>query len=187
MREVTGKPIKFVGTSEKMDGLEPFHPDRMASRILGMGDVLSLIEKAQENVDEERAREMERKFRENTFDLNDYLEQLQQMRKMGPLDQIVGMIPGLGSIKGLKDAKIEDSDFTRAEAILRSMTREERSDPGVLNASRRRRIAAGSGTSVQDVNQLVNQFREMKKMLRVMTGAEESGKHRRMPDFPFMR
>lgn len=187
VRAVTGKPIKFIGTSEKMDGLEQFHPDRMASRILGMGDVLGLIEKAQESVDEERAREMERKFRENTFDLNDYLEQFQQMRKMGPLDQILGMIPGLGNVKGLKDAKIDDKEFTRAEAILRSMTREEKSDPGVLNASRRRRIAAGSGTNVQDVNQLVNQFREMKKMLRVMTGAEESGRRGRMPNFPFMR
>jgi signal recognition particle subunit SRP54 len=187
VRAVTGKPIKFIGTSEKMDGLEPFHPDRMASRILGMGDVLGLIEKAQESVDEDRAREMERKFRENTFDLGDYLEQLQQMRKMGPLDQILGMIPGFGNIKGLKDAKIDDTQFTRAEAILRSMTKEEKSDPNVLNGSRRRRIAAGSGTSVQDVNQLVNQFREMKKMLRVMTGAEESGKHKRMPNFPFMR
>jgi signal recognition particle subunit SRP54 len=187
VRSVTGKPIKFIGTSEKMDGLEPFHPDRMASRILGMGDVLGLIEKAQEGVDEEHAREMERKFRENTFDLNDYLEQLQQMRKMGPLDQILGMIPGLGNVKGLKDAKIDDREFTRAEAILRSMTREEKTDPGVRNASRRRRIAAGSGTNVQDVNQLVNQFREMKKMLRVMTGAEESGRRGRMPNLPFMR
>lgn len=187
VKAVTGKPVKFIGTSEKMDGLEPFHPDRMASRILGMGDVLSLIEKAQAAVDENQAREMERKFRENTFDLNDYLEQLQQMRKMGPLDQILGMIPGLGNAKALKDAKIDESEFKRAEAILRSMTLQERSDPGVLNASRRRRIAAGSGTSVQDVNQLVNQFNEMKRMLRSMAAANEHGKRRRMPDFPFMR
>jgi len=187
VRAVTGKPIKFIGTSEKMDGLEPFYPDRMASRILGMGDVLGLIEKAQGAVDEEQALAMERKFRENTFDLNDYLEQLQRMRKMGPLDQILGMIPGLGNVKGLKDAKIDDGQFTRAEAILRSMTNDERSDPSILNGSRRRRIATGSGTSVQDVNELVNQFREMKKMLRAMTGFEEGGKPKRMPNFPFMR
>lgn len=187
VRAVTGKPIKFIGTSEKMDGLEAFHPDRMASRILGMGDVLGLIEKAQEGVDEESAVEMERKFRENTFDMNDYLTQLQQMRKMGPLDQILGMIPGFGNIKGMKDAKIDDGQFTRVEAVLRSMTMEERLDPHILNASRRRRIAMGSGTSVQDVNQVVNQFREMKKMMRMMTGADDGGKRRRLPNFPFAR
>ncbi len=187
VKAVTGKPIKFIGTSEKMDGLEPFHPDRMASRILGMGDVLSLIEKAQESIDEEHAREIERKFRENTFDLNDYLDQLQQMRKMGPLDQLLGMIPGLGNMKQLKDAKIEEKDVSRTEAILRSMTMEERQDPSILNGSRRRRIAAGSGTSVQEVNRLMNQFHDMRKMLRAMSGAEETGKRRKkMPQFPFM-
>ena len=187
IKAVTGKPIKLIGTSEKMDGLEPFHPDRMASRILGMGDVLSLIEKAQEAVDEDQAREMERKFRENSFDLNDYLEQLQQMRKMGPLDKILEMIPGMGNIKGLKEAKIDDGQFNRVEAILRSMTIEERSDPSILNASRRRRIAGGSGTHVHEVNQLINQFGQMKKMVRAMTGGEESGKRRKkMPNFPFM-
>ena len=187
IKAVTGKPIKLIGTSEKMDGLEPFHPDRMASRILGMGDVLSLIEKAQEAVDEDHAREMERKFRENSFDLNDYLEQLQQMRKMGPLDKILEMIPGMGNIKGLKEAKIDDGQFNRVEAILRSMTLEERSDPSILNASRRRRIASGSGTHVHEVNQLINQFGQMKKMVRAMTGGEESGKRRKkIPNFPFM-
>lgn len=186
IKAVTGKPIKFVSTSEKMDGLEPFHPDRMASRILGMGDVLSLIEKAQEAFDEDQARAMERKLRQNTFDLNDYLEQLQQMRRMGPLEQVLGMIPGLGNLRQLKDAKIDEKEFARAEAILRSMTKLERGDPTVLNGSRRRRIANGSGTSVQDVNRLVNQFNEMKKMIRAMTGAEESGKRgKRMPNFPF--
>ena len=189
IRAVTGKPIKFVGTSEKMDGLEPFHPDRMASRILGMGDVLSLIEKAQESINEEEALKLEKKLRENRFDLNDYLAQLQQMRKMGPLDKLMEMIPGMGGMQQqLKDAKIDEKEFNRVEAILRSMTIDERSDPTILNASRRRRIAAGSGTSVQDVNRLMNQFSDMRKMIRAMTGAEESGKKRRKaPNFPFMR
>ncbi len=186
IKAVTGKPIKFIGTSEKMDGIEPFYPDRMASRILGMGDVLSLIEKAQETFDEEQAMAMERKFRENKFDLNDYLSQLRQMRKMGPLDQIIGMIPGLGNMNKLKDAKIDEKEFGRVEAILCSMTNTERRDPTILNGSRRRRIADGSGTSVQEVNRLINQFNEMKKMIRAMTGLEESGKRRkRMPNFPF--
>ncbi|MCX8052584.1 MAG: signal recognition particle protein, partial [Armatimonadetes bacterium] len=188
VRAVTGKPIKFVGTSEKMDGLEPFHPDRMASRIIGMGDVLSLIEKAEQAFDEEQAREMERKLRENTFDLNDYLVQLQQMRKMGPLDELLSMIPGLGAARQLRGLKIDESEIRKAEAILRSMTVEERSDPSILNGSRRRRIAAGSGTSVQDVNRLMNQFQEMKRMVRAVTGADASGKKRgRMPQLPFMR
>lgn len=184
IKAVTGKPIKFIGTSEKMDGLEPFYPDRMASRILGMGDVLSLIEKAQQAVDEDQARQMEKKFRENKFDLNDYLVQLQQTRKMGSLKDIMGMIPGLGS--KIKDSDIDERELTRVEAILQSMTMEERSNPSILNASRRRRIAAGSGTTVYDVNQLVKQFEEMKKMIRMMTGADDMGKKRKkMPDFPF--
>lgn len=188
VKEVTGKPIKFIGTSEKMDGIEPFHPDRMASRILGMGDVLSLIEKAQQSIDEKKALEMERKLRENRFDLNDYLDQLQQMRKMGPLDKILEMIPGFGGAKQLKGAQIDEKEFGRVEAILRSMTVEERSDPSILNASRRRRIAAGSGTNVQEVNQVINQFNEMRKMIRALAGADESGKRRkRVVDFPFMR
>lgn len=188
IKAVTGKPIKFVGTSEKMDGLEPFHPDRMASRILGMGDVLSLIEKAQETFDEEQAVELEKKLRENRFDLNDYLAQLQQMRKMGPLDKLMEMIPGMGNMSAqLKGAKVDEKEFNRVEAILRSMTMEERGDPTILNASRRRRIANGSGTSVQEVNRLMNQFGEMRKMIRQMTGGDESGKRRkRMPNFPFM-
>lgn len=184
IRAVTGKPIKFIGTSEKMDGIEPFHPDRMASRILGMGDVLSLIEKAQEAFDESEAIELEKKLRENRFDLNDYLTQLQQMRKMGPLDKLLEMIPGMSS--QLKDAKIDEKEFNRVEAILRSMTNDERSDPSVLNASRRKRIAFGSGTSVPDVNRLMKQFDEMRKMIRAMTGAADSGKRRkRMPNMPF--
>ena len=186
IKAVTGKPIKFIGTSEKVDGLEPFHPDRMASRILGMGDVLSLIEKAQSAVNEQEAVEMERKLRENRFDLNDYLEQLRRTRKMGSIRDVIGLIPGLG--RQIKDADIDEGEVARAEAILCSMTLEERSDPTILNGSRRRRIAAGSGTSVQAVNRLVNQFNDTKKMIRALTGAEESGKRRRrMPNFPFMR
>jgi signal recognition particle subunit SRP54 len=155
----------------------------MASRILGMGDVLSLIEKAEETLDEEQARKLEKKLRENTFDLDDYLQQLQQMRKMGPLDQLLNMIPGLGNMKQLKDAKIDESEFGRVEAVLRSMTIEERRDPSVLNGSRRRRIAMGSGTSVQDVNRLMNQFNQMKKMIRAMTGGDDSARRcGRMPN-----
>ncbi len=182
IRAVTGKPIKFVGTSEKMDGIEPFFPDRMASRILGMGDVLSLIEKAQETMDLDQAAQMDRKLRENRFDLNDFLSQLQSMRKMGPLEQVLGMIPGLGAAKELKDAKIDEKELKRVEAILQSMTNDERSDPSLLNGSRRRRIAAGSGTTVHDVNQVMGQFNEMRKMIRMITGAEKAGKKRmRLP------
>jgi len=182
VRAVTGKPIKFVGTSEKMDGIEPFFPDRMASRILGMGDVLSLIEKAQDAIDQDQAAEMDRKLRENRFDLNDFLSQLQSMRKMGPLEQILGMIPGIGAAKELKDAKIDESQLKRVEAILQSMTNDERADPSLLNGSRRRRIAAGSGTTVHDVNQVMGQFNEMRKMIRMITGSEKAGKKRmRLP------
>lgn len=181
VKAVTGKPIKFVGTSEKMDGLEPFYPDRMASRIIGMGDVLTLIEKAQETFDEEQAKAIERKFRENTFDLNDYLAQMQQMKKMD-IKSILGMIPGIGS--KFRGDEIDERDMKRVEAILQSMTAEERSDPSILNGSRRRRIAAGSGTSVQDINILMKQFSEMKKMIRAMTGGDDHhGKRRnRMPN-----
>jgi len=184
VKAVTGKPIKFIGTSEKMDGIEPFHPDRMASRILGMGDVLTLIEKAEQAIDQEQARQMERKFRENAFDLNDYLEQLQQTKKMGSIKDVLAMIPGLGG--RFKDVDVDERQLSRVEAILRSMTLEERRDPQVLNGSRRRRIAAGSGTSVQEVNRLMNQFNDMKKMLRAMAGGDEPGKRRkRLPQFPF--
>lgn len=188
-RAVTGKPIKFVGVSEKLDGLEPFYPERMASRILGMGDVLSLIERAEQSVDEEKAAELERRLLENKFDLEDYLDQLQEVRKMGPLDQIISMIPGMGA--NMKDLKVDDSQLDKVEAMIRSMTLEERRDPHILNGSRRRRIAMGSGTSVQDVNRLVHQFEEMKKMVRMMSGAEEGGKKRKargMPNInPFLR
>lgn len=187
IKSVTGKPIKFAGTSEKMDGLEPFYPDRMASRILGMGDVLSLIEKAEAAVDEEQAKVLEKKFRENQFGFDDYLDQLQQMKKMGPLDQILAMIPGFGQMKQMQGLKIDDSDFAQIEAIIRSMTKEERREPSIINGSRRRRIADGSGTSVQDVNRLLKQFDEMRKMMRRMTAMEETGKRPKMPQMPFFR
>jgi signal recognition particle subunit SRP54 len=185
IKGVTGKPIKFAGTSEKMDGLEPFYPDRMASRILGMGDVLSLIEKAEASVDEEKAKAMEKKFRENQFGLDDYLDQLQEMRKMGPLDQLLGMIPGFSQMKQLQGVKVDDRDVAHVEAIIRSMTLQERRDPSIINGSRRRRIADGSGTSIQDVNKLLKQFGEMRKMMRQMTAMKDSGKSGKMPRMPF--
>ena len=170
-KAVTGKPIKFVGTSEKMDGLEPFYPDRMASRILGMGDVLSLIEKAEAAIDEEKARELERKFREDELDFDDYLEQLQQVRNMGPLDQLLSMIPGFGKMRQLQGVEVDEGQVDHVIAIIRSMTREERRKPELLNASRRRRIAAGSGTSVQEVNRVVRQFGDTKKMMKNLASA----------------
>ena len=165
---VTGKPIKFACTGEKVSDLEPFYPDRMAGRILGMGDVISLIEKAQETIDEKKALELERKLRKETFSLEDFLDQLQRFKRMGPLDQLVGMIPGM---KGLKvDASdVGERDFKRIEAIIRSMTSEERRSPHIIDGSRRKRIAVGSGTGVQDVNRLLNQFRQMKKMMKQFT------------------
>jgi signal recognition particle subunit SRP54 len=187
IKSVTGKPIKFAGTSEKMDGLEPFYPDRMASRILGMGDVLSLIEKAQANVSEEKAKALEKKFKENQFGLDDYLDQIQEMRKMGPLDQLLSMIPGFGQAKQMQDFKVDDQDVAHVEAIIRSMTPEERRDSSIINGSRRRRIADGSGTSIQDVNRLLKQFNEMRKMIRQVTAMSESGKRRQMPRMPFFK
>jgi signal recognition particle subunit SRP54 len=169
IRSVTGVPIKLFGVGEKLDALEPFHPDRMATRILGMGDVLSLIEKAQESVDTQKAAELERHIRENRFDLNDFLDQLQQMRRMGPLDQILGMIPGMNKLKGVE---INEKDLARPEAMVRSMTEDERSDPSILNGSRRRRIAEGSGVTVQELNQFLTQFQQMRQMIRQMLGSE---------------
>ena len=183
IKAVTGHPIKFAGIGEKLDALEPFHPERMAGRILGMGDVLSLIEKAEAAMDEQKAEELERKLRENKFDFEDYLEQLQQMRKMGPLDQLIGMIPGLNP-KQLKGVEIDESQVDRLEAIIRSMTMQERHHPELMNGSRRRRIAAGSGTSVQEVNRLMNQFDQMRKMIKDLSEMEHgSSKRARMP-FP---
>jgi len=180
IRHVTGKPVKFVGVGEKLDAFEFFYPDRMASRILGMGDVLSLIEKAESAISEEQALEMERKLRSNQFGFDDFLEQLQQIKQLGPLDQILEMIPGLSPKKGMKLAVDEDA-LRHTEAIIYSMTPQERRDPGMLNGSRRRRIAIGSGMSVQDVNRLLNQFRQMKKMVRQLGGGKRLPKGFQMP------
>ncbi|MFO7263527.1 MAG: signal recognition particle protein [Bacillaceae bacterium G1] len=168
VKAVTGCPIKFVGMGERLDALEPFHPDRMASRILGMGDVLTLIEKAQQAVDAEKAAELEKKLRKAEFTLEDFLEQLQQIKSMGPLDELLRMLPGFDRIKGAQSLTIDEKQLKRVEAIIQSMTPEERRNPQILNASRRRRIAAGSGNSIQDVNRLLKQFEDMKKMMKHM-------------------
>jgi signal recognition particle subunit SRP54 len=166
IKAVTGKPIKFIGVGEKLDALEIFHPDRMASRILGMGDVLSLIEKAQEAIDTKKAQELEKKLLKDTFTLEDFLEQLQQIKKMGSLEQIMSMIPGVGRLKLPQDLQGSEKDLVKVEAIINSMTKQERRSPEILNGSRRLRIAKGSGTTVQDVNQLLKQYLQAKKMLR---------------------
>ena len=165
IRYVTGKPIKFVGTGEKLDTIEPFHPDRMASRILGMGDVLTLIDKAQAAFDEKQAAALEEKMRKQTFTLDDYLEQMAQLKNMGNLEQLMGMMPGVKP-GALKDAKIDEKAMARTEAIIKSMTRREREKPEIINASRKKRIAAGSGTTVEDVNKLLKQFDQMLKMMK---------------------
>lgn len=175
VKAVTGKPVKYAGIGEKLSELEPFYPDRMASRILGMGDVLSLIEKAQEAFDEKKALEMERKMRTLQFTFDDYLEQLQQVRKMGPLEQVLGMIPGLNN-KALKNINIDEKEMAHVEAIIKSMTKQERVEPSIINGSRRKRIAAGSGTSIQEVNKLLKTFEEFKKMMKMMT---DMSKHKK--------
>ena len=169
VRYVTGKPIKFIGTGEKLDMIEQFHPDRMASRILGMGDVLSLIEKAEAAYDAKTAAEMEKKLREQTFTLEDFLLQLRQLKKMGNLEQILGMMPGVNA-SALKDANIDEKQTAKTEAIVLSMTKQERMDPSVIGGSRRRRIAKGSGTTVEDVNRLLKQFDQMKKLMKQFSG-----------------
>ena len=176
VKYITGKPIKFIGTGEKLDAIELFHPDRMASRILGMGDVLSLIEKAEAAYDEKNAKELEKKFREQTFTLEDFLEQLNQLKKMGNLDQLIGMMPGVnaGSLKG---AELDEKHMAKIEAIILSMTPDERMRPELINGSRRKRIAKGSGTTVEDVNKLLKQFDQMKKLMKQFSGA---GAKRRM-------
>ncbi|UTR10893.1 signal recognition particle protein [Evansella sp. LMS18] len=188
VKAVTDTPIKFAGMGEKVDALEPFHPDRMASRILGMGDVLTLIEKAQTNVDEEKARELEKKIRSNDLTFDDFLEQLNQVKSMGPLDELLNMMPGAGKMKGLKNVQVDDKQLGHIEAIVQSMTKEEKQDPSLLNASRRRRIAKGSGTSIQEVNRLIKQFSEMKKMMKQMTGMQKGKKGKKKGGFnlPFM-
>ena len=167
VRAVTGKPIKFVGTGEKLDNLEPFYPDRMASRILGMGDVLTLIEKAQSTVDEQKAMEMAKKLKEQNFDMNDLLEQMQQIKQMGSLSQVISMFPGAGKISEEETAAGE-AQLKKTEAIINSMTKRERERPAIINPSRKRRIAAGSGTKVEDVNRLLKQFEQMQKMMKMM-------------------
>ncbi len=171
VRAVTGKPLKFVGVGEKLDALEPFHPDRMASRILGMGDVMSLIEKAQESVDRQEAEKLAKKLKKNSFDLDDFRNQLKQVKKLGGLEQIMGMIPGMGKLK-LPDTQVNEKELTKVDAIISSMTPKERSDYTIINGSRRARIAKGSGTQVQDVNRLLKQFAEMRKMMKSMTSGK---------------
>lgn len=183
IKAVTGKPIKLVSVGEKMDSLEPFHPDRMASRILGMGDMLTLIEKAQATVDEKKAREMEEKLRKAEFSFEDFLDQMEQMKQMGPLNQLVGMIPGLGKMS--KDIQVNDKDVSRIKAIIQSMTLEERRNPNIISGSRRERIAKGSGTKPHEINQLLKQFAQTKKMLKQFSNMQGKMK---MPKggFPFL-
>ena len=185
VRAVTGKPVKFAGMGEKLSDLEVFYPERMASRILGMGDVLTLIDKAQEAFDEQQAKELEQKLLKNKFDLEDFLQQLRQMKNMGPLSQIVGMIPGVDS-KALKNANIDDNQLGRTEAIILSMTPKERQNPSIINASRKQRIANGCGMRVQEVNALLKQFDAMQKMIKQFTGNKNMKRQmKKMGKFPF--
>ena len=179
IRYVTGKPIKFVGTGEKLDTIEPFYPDRMASRILGMGDVLTLIDKAQAAYDEKQAAALEEKIRKQTFTLDDYLAQMAQLRKMGNLEQLLGMMPGVNR-NALKDVKVDEKTFARNEAIIKSMTSRERTYPSVINASRKKRIALGSGTTVEDVNKLLKQFDQMLKMMKQFSDMGKGKQGKRM-------
>ncbi|HAA9537965.1 TPA_asm: signal recognition particle protein [Listeria monocytogenes] len=176
IRSVTGKPIKFIATGEKMEALETFHPNRMASRILGMGDVLSLIEKAQTDVDTEKMKAMEQKMKDNSMTLDDFLEQLQQVKQMGPLDELLKMMPGANKMKGLDNMNVDDKQLGHIEAIIKSMTKNEKDNPDIINASRRKRIARGSGRPVQEINRLLKQFGEMKKMMKQMTGGGKGKK-----------
>lgn len=188
IKAVTGCPVKFAGMGEKLEALEPFHPDRMASRILGMGDVLTLIEKAQSSFDLEQAQKMEKKLRKDNFTLDDFLEQMQQVRKLGSMEQILNMIPGMGNLKKkLGDVEFDEKELKRIEAIIYSMTKKERCDTNIINGSRRKRIAAGSGTKVQDVNKLLKQFAEAKKMMKKMKGMQKGGKGLAGFKLPFMK
>jgi signal recognition particle subunit SRP54 len=175
VKAVTGKPILFASTGEKLPDFDRFHPDRMASRILGMGDVLSLIEKAEQQVDELQAEDLKRKLEEDRFTLEDFLKQMRQVRKMGPLSNLIGMMPGMGAMKQLKNAEIDEGELDRTEAIILSMTPDERANPGMISGSRRKRIANGSGTKVQQVNQLVKQFDQMRKLMRSMASGKVPG------------
>lgn len=184
VRAVTQKPIKFVGLGEKLSDIEVFYPERMASRILGMGDVLSLIEKAQDVLDEKKALEMEKKFRKAEFTFDDFLDQMQQIKKMGSLTDLLGMIPGMGN--QLKNVEIDDKELGKVEAMILSMTYEERRNPDLINPSRKKRIAAGSGTQMQDVNKFIKQFEQSKKMMKQMSGMMKGKKGKRGMNFPFM-
>ena len=184
IRSVVNKPIKFVGTGEKLDAIDQFHPARMADRILGMGDIVSLVERAQDIFDEEEARKLQRKIQKNKFDFNDFLAQIQQIKKMGNLKDLASMIPGVG--KALKDVEIDDNAFKGIEAIILSMTPKERENPEILNKSRRERIAKGSGTKVQDVNRLIKQFDQTRKMMKLVTGANMGKLMKQMPKMPGM-
>ena len=181
IRTVVDKPIKFIGTGEKMEALDVFHPDRMADRILGMGDVVSLVERAQEQFDEEEAKRLQKKIQKNKFDFNDFLKQIEQIKKMGNLKDLASMIPGVG--KAIKDVDIDDSAFNGIEAIIKSMTPYERTNPEVLNQSRRLRIAKGSGTNIQEVNRLIKQFDQTRKMMKMVTGNQMKSMMSRMKDF----
>jgi signal recognition particle subunit SRP54 len=183
IREVTGQPIKFIGLGERLQALEVFHPDRMASRILGMGDVLGLIEKAEATMDEEEAAALEAKILENNFDLDDFLGQMQQIKKLGPLQDIIKMLPGIGNNPALRELNVDESRFSRMEAIIRSMTIKERRHPEIINASRKKRIASGSGNEVSEVNQLLKQFGMLQKMMGSLTGG---GGFPGMPKIPGM-
>jgi signal recognition particle subunit SRP54 len=188
IRHVTGQPLKFVGIGERSDALEPFHPDRAANRILGMGDILSLIEKASEQIDQKKAVEMQRKLIENDFTLEDFRDQLKQVRKLGPLSNLLDMMPKVGPMKQLKDVKVDEKEISRVVAIIDSMTGKERSNHMIINGTRRRRIARGSGTSVQDVNNLLKQYTEMRKMMKSLSGGfmgKKMGKMKLPPGFPF--
>ena len=174
IRTVVDKPIKFVGTGEKMEAIDPFHPSRMADRILGMGDIVSLVERAQEQYDEEEARRLQRKIQKNQFDFNDFYGQIQQIKKMGNLKDLASMIPGVG--KALKDVDIDDDAFKKIEAIIQSMTPAERKKPELLNTSRRMRIAKGSGNNIQEVNRLIKQFDQTRKMMKMVTNDSKMAK-----------
>lgn len=177
IRSVTQKPIKFIGVSEKMDGLEAFHPERMASRILGMGDMLSIIEKAQDNVNEDEQKALEKKLKDSSFTLDDFLSQMDQVKTLGPLDDLLKMMPGANKIKGLDKMQFSGKEIDHVQAIIRSMTFDEREHPEKLNASRKKRIAKGSGRSLQEINRLLKQFNDMKKMMKQMTSGKKKGKN----------
>ncbi|MCM3360394.1 signal recognition particle protein [Niallia sp. Sow4_A1] len=185
IRSVTNTPIKFVGLGEKMDALETFHPERMASRILGMGDVLSLIEKAQINVDEEKARELEKKMKSDSFTFDDFLDSLSQVKSMGPLDELIKMMPGANKIKGLNNMKVDEKQIAHVEAIIKSMTKQEKEHPEIINSGRRKRIAKGSGRTVPEVNRLLKQFDDMRKMMKQMTNMGQKGKKKGKLKLPF--